>query len=101
MAATITALSPGDRLARLPGIQAFFGRYRGQLAMHHRHEDELFFPALAARIGADRMQLTELTGQHERLDAAVQAVYDGLADLAAPAPGATAVTSSLPRAPRM
>jgi hypothetical protein len=82
IAADITALSLGNRLARLPGIQAFFGRYRAQLAIHHRHEDELFFPALAATTGAGRIQLTELTGQHERPGAAVQAVHDRPADLA-------------------
>lgn len=47
--------------------------------MHHRHEDELFFPALAARVGADKMHLGELASQHDALDAALQAVSDGLA----------------------
>jgi hypothetical protein len=85
MAATITALGPSHRAARLPGIQAFFAQYREQLVMHHKHEDELFFPALTARVGAGRMHLSELAGQHEALDAAVQAVGDGLARLADPA----------------
>ena len=53
--------------------------------MHHSHEDELFFPALEARVGADRMHLGELDAQHDALDAALQAVSDGLAALADPA----------------
>jgi hypothetical protein len=85
LAATIAELSPSDRRGRLPGIQAFFGHYREQLIIHHRHEDELFFPALAARIGADRMHLTELADQHEALDAALQAAREDLAALAGPA----------------
>jgi hypothetical protein len=51
LAAAIAALDPGNRPSRLPGIQAFFDQYRGQLAMHHDHEDELFFPALEAGSG--------------------------------------------------
>ena len=52
LAAALAELGPGDRQRRLPGVQAFFGQYREQLALHHSHEDELFFPALAARAGA-------------------------------------------------
>jgi hemerythrin-like domain-containing protein len=85
LAATIAALSPHDRTDRVPGIQTFFGHYREQLAMHHRHEDELFFPALAARVGADKMHLGVLASQHDALDAALHAVSDGLAALADPA----------------
>jgi hypothetical protein len=69
LAATVTALDPSDQASRLPGIRAFFDQYRAQLAMHHTHEDELFFPALKARVGAGRMQLNALAGQHEALDA--------------------------------
>jgi hemerythrin-like domain-containing protein len=84
LAASIAELGPSDRQDRLPGIQAFFGHYREQLLMHHRHEDELFFPALAARAGAGRMHLSELAGQHEALDAALQAVGEDLTVLAGP-----------------
>jgi hemerythrin-like domain-containing protein len=85
LAAAISALDPSDRPGRVRSIEAFFGQYRGQLAMHHSHEDELFFPALEARVGADRMHLGELDAQHDALDAALQAVSDGLAALADPA----------------
>jgi hypothetical protein len=85
LAATVTALDHSDRPGRLPGIRAFFDQYRGQLVMHHTHEDELFFPALEARVGAGRMHLSELDSQHEALDTAVHAVSDRLAILADPA----------------
>jgi hemerythrin-like domain-containing protein len=85
LAGALAAAGPGDRPDRIAAIAAFYGQYRGQLDLHHRHEDELFFPALAARVGADAMHLDELTSQHEALDAALQAVSDRLAALADPA----------------
>jgi hypothetical protein len=90
LAATVTALDPGDRPGRLAGIRAFFDQYRGQLVMHHTHEDELFFPALLVRVGASRMHLSELSSQHEALDAAVHAASSALAALADPAGDFTA-----------
>ena len=85
LAAAVAAVGPGDRPGRAAGIAAFYGQYRDQLALHHRHEDELFFPALAARVGADAMHLGELTAQHEALDAALADVSGRLAALADPA----------------
>jgi hypothetical protein len=85
LAAALAAVGSGDRPGQVAGIGAFYGQYRAQLALHHDHEDELFFPALAARVGADAMHLGELTGQHHALDAALQAVADRLAVLADPA----------------
>jgi hemerythrin-like domain-containing protein len=90
LAAAVAALDPSDRPGRLPGIRAFFDQYTAQLATHHAHEDELFFPALQARAGAGRMHLNALAGQHEALDAAVHAARDGLAALADPAANFTA-----------
>lgn len=85
LAAALAAVSPCDRPDRVAGIGAFYGQYRAQLALHHHHEDELFFPALAGKVGADAMHLGELTGQHHALDAALEAVSDQLAALADPA----------------
>jgi Hemerythrin HHE cation binding domain len=67
------------------GIRAFFDHYCDQLVIHHDHEDKLFFPALAARAGADRMHLNELDDQHQALDTAIRAARDKLAELADPA----------------
>ena len=88
--AAVTALDPSDRPGRLPRIRAFFDQYRAQLATHHDHEDELFFPALQARVGADEMHLNALAGQHEALDAALHVACDALAALTDPAGDFTA-----------
>ncbi|MBV9093192.1 MAG: hemerythrin domain-containing protein [Streptosporangiaceae bacterium] len=85
LAGALAAVGPGDRPGRVAAIGACYGQYRGQLDLHHRHEDELFFPALAARVGSEAMHLDELTAQHHALDTALQAVCDRLAALADPA----------------
>jgi hemerythrin-like domain-containing protein len=79
MAIATAELRPDDQPSRLTGIRAFFDEYREQLALHHAHEDTIFFPALEARVGADKMRLDELTAQHDALDAALQVVSDHLA----------------------
>ena len=62
-------------------MRDFYDKYREQLISHHTHEDELFFPLLAARVGAESMHLTELTAQHHELDGVLQSVADGLTAL--------------------
>lgn len=81
---TVTALEPRDRESRLPGVREFYDHYREQLVAHHTHEDTLFYPALAARVGDDRMHRDELVAQHHQLDGVLQAVAEGLTDLADP-----------------
>ncbi|HEX4539311.1 MAG TPA: hemerythrin domain-containing protein [Acidimicrobiales bacterium] len=80
----VGTMNPHHPPSRLAGIRAFFDEYREQLLLHHRHEDEVFFPALEARVGADALRLDELTAQHEQLDAALQVAGDQLAKLADP-----------------
>jgi iron-sulfur cluster repair protein YtfE (RIC family) len=84
LVATVAALEPGDRGSRLPGVREFYDHYREQLVAHHTHEDTLFYPALAARVGDDRMHRDELVAQHDQLDGVLEAVGNGLADLADP-----------------
>jgi iron-sulfur cluster repair protein YtfE (RIC family) len=82
LVATVAGLEPRDRGSRLPGVREFYDNYREQLIAHHTHEDRLFYPALAARVGDDRMHRDELVAQHHQLDGVLQAVAEGLADLA-------------------
>jgi hemerythrin-like domain-containing protein len=84
LVATVTALTPDDRGNRLSAVQQFYGKYREQLVAHHTHEDKIFFPALAARVGDDRMHRAELTAQHEELDGVLQAIEEGFVALADP-----------------
>jgi hemerythrin-like domain-containing protein len=81
---SVAALDSNHTQSRLPAIRVFFDRYCDQLRIHHSHEDKLFFPAVEARVGADRMRLGDLTQQHEVLDATLQAVSGRLATLADP-----------------
>jgi hemerythrin-like domain-containing protein len=76
--ASVAALDTNNLSGRLPAIRGFFDQYQDQLRLHHSHEDELFFPAVEARVGADRMRLVELTQQHETLDSALVTVSDTL-----------------------
>ena len=81
---TVGALKPEDREGQLPRVRAFYTAYREQLVSHHTHEDHLFFPALAARVGEDRMHLLELTSGHEQLDGVLDALDADFAALADP-----------------
>jgi len=71
---TVTALQPDDRGSRLSAVCEFYDNYRQQLIAHHTHEDTLFFPALASRVGDERMHRGELVSQHEQLDRVLEAV---------------------------
>ena len=82
LGATVAALTPDERGSRLPAVHEFYGNYRQQLIAHHTHEDQIFFPALAARVGEDKMHRKELVAQHEQLDAVLQAIEAGFAALA-------------------
>jgi hemerythrin-like domain-containing protein len=79
---SVAALDVKDPRCRIQAIRAFFDQYRDQLLLHHSHEDELFFPAVEARVGAEGIRLGELIHQHEALDAALQGTSHGLSALA-------------------
>ena len=81
---TVGALEPEDRKGRLPRVRAVHAAYREQLVSHHTHEDHLFFPALVARVGEDRMHLLELTSGHQQLDGVLEALDVDFAALADP-----------------
>jgi hypothetical protein len=81
---TVGDLKPEDRNGRLPRVRAFYTAYRQQLVSHHTHEDNLFFPALVARVGEDRMHLLELTSGHQQLDGVLEALDADFAALEDP-----------------
>jgi Hemerythrin HHE cation binding domain len=81
---TVANLQPDDADGPLAGVSEYFDLYREQLVAHHTHEDELFFLALAARVGADRMHRDELVSQHGELDGVLQEIGDALAAMARP-----------------
>jgi hypothetical protein len=61
LVATVDALRPEDRTGRVPRVRTFYDKYREELVAHHTHEDTLYYSALAARVGADRMTQSPLT----------------------------------------
>jgi hemerythrin-like domain-containing protein len=83
MVASASALSPAE-VQRLAGLRFFFDEYRGQLCLHHAHEDDLFFPALQAVVDESQAPILELAIQHGTLDSELQAIGDRLASLSSP-----------------
>jgi iron-sulfur cluster repair protein YtfE (RIC family) len=81
--AAASALNSGDR-QRIASLRLFFNEYRGQLCLHHAHEDDLFFPALRAAVDESREPINELEAQHESLDSDLQSIGHGLASLGTP-----------------
>jgi hemerythrin-like domain-containing protein len=83
LARIVADLAADDRVERIPALRRYFAAYRAQLISHHRHEDEVLFPALEAKIGADAIALERLAAQHkhlagaaDRLSVAIAAVGD-------------------------
>ena len=83
LVATVTSLQPGDQQGRVPGVRAYYDRYREQLIAHHTHEDTVFYPALAAKVGDDRMCRVQLEAEHAQLDDVLTSIGKGLDELAA------------------
>jgi iron-sulfur cluster repair protein YtfE (RIC family) len=83
LVAATSTLQAGDT-QRLTGLRAFFDEYRGQLCLHHAHEDDLFFPALQGVVDESRAPIAELAAQHGTLDADLQAIGNGLRSLGTP-----------------
>jgi hemerythrin-like domain-containing protein len=81
--AAVSALNFAD-VQRIASLRLFFDEYRGQLCLHHAHEDDLFFPALQAVVDESREPIAELEAQHEALDSDLQSIGHGLASLGTP-----------------
>ena len=79
----VSALHSAE-VRRLANLRLFFDEYRGQLSLHHAHEDGLFFPALQAVVDESQVPIAELATQHGTLDSDLQAIGDGLASLSSP-----------------
>jgi len=82
LVAAIDDLAPEDRVERLPNLLAFLTGYITELESHHAHEDQVFFPALAARVGAATMRLPQLDAQHHGLDEALATLRAAVVALA-------------------
>jgi hemerythrin-like domain-containing protein len=82
--ATVAAWSSDDRAA-LAGLARWWRRYREQVRAHHRVEDELWFPAVAARSPDFVVQArAAMADDHRYLDALLDRVDIALTRLADP-----------------
>ncbi len=66
LVAVLSAQTPRKRSAPA-ALHRWFTGYSAELAAHHRVEDEVFFPAIAARVPAYAEYERTLTADHERL----------------------------------
>lgn len=93
LVAALTDLTAGDR-RRAAALHHWFNGYGGELRTHHKIEDELIFPALAARVPEYAEYSTGLADDHHQLDHLIDTISAALAHLAsgsrewAPAHGA-------------
>jgi hypothetical protein len=81
----VVGLTDLRRSARHPAaiaLQKWFRGYREELRGHHRIEDTIFFPALAARIPSYADYSPTLDADHHRLDELVDLVSESLEALA-------------------
>lgn len=68
---------------RVAALRRWFEGYVAELRTHHHIEDELIFPALAARSAAFRLLAGSLDADHQRLDELMDALTDVLSHWAA------------------
>jgi hemerythrin-like domain-containing protein len=79
--AAVASLEPEDR-RRARAIARWFDGFTGELHHHHGVEDDIAFPALAARVPAFEHHAEELADDHEHLDRLIGALTGGLRGLA-------------------
>ncbi|MEZ5296552.1 MAG: hemerythrin domain-containing protein [Ilumatobacteraceae bacterium] len=79
LADALRTVRPDDR-RRVAALQRWFTGYRAELEIHHRNEDELFFPALDARVPAYGQYRAAMDADHHRLDETMNALSRSLDD---------------------
>jgi hypothetical protein len=81
LAAAVADLDDGDR-RQARAVAWWYDRFTKELHDHHTVEDEIFFPALAARIPTFAAHDAALAADHEHLDEVVAALAAALSGLA-------------------
>jgi hemerythrin-like domain-containing protein len=79
LVAGIARSERGDR-RRAAALSRWFDGYAAELRLHHRVEDEIYFPALGARVPAHAECAPLLAADHERVDHLLDATLAALAD---------------------
>jgi iron-sulfur cluster repair protein YtfE (RIC family) len=78
---TNPTLADDDR-RRAAAMGKWFAGYCGELRAHHSAEDDLIFPALAARVPAYASYAEMLAADHDRLDEIIDGLATALAQMA-------------------
>lgn len=82
LVAGLVDLRRSARHPATPALQRWFAGYADELRSHHRIEDTIFFPALAARVPSYVDYSAAIDTDHHRLDRLVDQISDSLKRLA-------------------
>ncbi len=80
MAASVRLVAPEDR-RRIAGLGRYWKGYAGEVLAHHTIEDDVFFPALVARVDGAAGLIARTDDEHHRLDALMTSVDEGFTRL--------------------
>jgi hypothetical protein len=81
----VDGLTEPERTRRGASVARWYAGFLGEFDHHHMVEDDILFPALAARCESFRTLLPRLHEEHERLERALNAVSSDLGALRDPA----------------
>ena len=96
LADAVACLRPGER-RRAGALAKWFAGFGGELRAHHEVEDEVFFPALAARLQGFDDDEAKLAADHVELDHLIDAMGTALTRLANPRLGWVSVQEEAER----
>ena len=78
LADAVRDLEPGDR-RRVAALTRYWKGYAGEVLAHHTIEDDVFFPALVAKVDCAAALIARTDDEHHQLDAAMDAVGTAMA----------------------
>jgi hypothetical protein len=78
---TVAALTEVRGADRAHALSRWYAGFLGEFRHHHTVEDEIFFPALAARVDTFAAAEARLDAEHRRLEIVLDAVASTLHDL--------------------
>lgn len=90
----VARMTEADHRRRAPVLGRWYAGFLGEFRHHHTVEDEIFFPALAARVALFEDEVEHLGDEHRRLEEVLVAVEAAVGDLAHPHGTFTASHSS-------
>jgi hemerythrin-like domain-containing protein len=83
-AVAVRTATESDRRGRLRPLARWARGFAGELDIHHKVEDDIFFPALRERVPSADAVLARLDDDHRDLEPRIERLASGAADLANP-----------------